>query len=994
MKNTFTFIILFSLQCLLVLGQEKKPLSFDEMLNWNSMKSAKLSNDGNWVVYETAPTRGDGQTVLLQVKTGKEKIFPLGKGATLSPESDFMIIKKGTAYDSIRQAKINKVPKNKMPQDSVQLYHFKQGQLYSFHKVKKFSTPRKQGDIGVLLIDKKAFIPKKKPAKKQEQVKQEKQEQVKEEQEKKAASEEEQQGEAGEEQGEEQEEEEQQGEEQQEKSDQTPQNPQKKEAVKTPQAPKAKPMGDVLVVYNGTFNDTTRFEGVTEYKLSGENGMLTFITQFQDSVLRSSVYALAPDDTIPHQIFQGEGIARKITIDRTGEQVAFLYSDDSTKEVKNFHVWLGSTTGEAQEVVTRNSAGMPAGFAPSVRGDLIFSYSGKRLFLATAPLAEKKAKDSIPADEIPTLDLWSWTDKQLQPQQLRMAQSYVNRTFDGIYHIDSKRYIQLADSICDKIMYTPYRDEEFAMTKDPNPYFKASSWLGKYDADWYAINLNTGEKQLLVSGVQYFNYSPNGNYAVWYNETDSMFYGYDIKQQKRYTISDKIEFPLYNEDFDMPMVPQPYGIVGWGKEGNSVILKDRYDLWQCSFGQQMEVSCITQGYGRKNKISLDYKNTDPEQFYFLSNKDLILYGQQEESNDMSIFRFNSGKKKALTVVESGPYIYGNPIVSLRSQALLFSKQNFQTYPDYYLTDKNFKSPRKITHINPQQTDYLWGEVEQVSWLSLDGEKLKGLLYKPENFDPQKKYPMLVYFYEKNFNNQHRHYRPGPSRSVINTTFYVSNGYLVFIPDIVYKTGQPGMDAYNAIVGGVNQLLNQYKWIDPNAIGLQGQSWGGYQTAILITKTDLFAAAMGGAVVSNMTSAYGGMRWGNGITRISQYEKGQSRIGATLWQDLPAYIENSPLFHADNINTPLLLMHNDGDDAVPWYQGIELFNALRRLDKPVWMINYNKETHNLRATSIANQIDLSKRMKQFFDHYLKGAPAPRWLTEGIPAIQKRKDLGYE
>lgn len=252
---------------------------------------------------------------------------------------------------------------------------------------------------------------------------------------------------------------------------------------------------------------------------------------------------------------------------------------------------------------------------------------------------------------------------------------------------------------------------------------------------------------------------------------------------------------------------------------------------------------------------------------------------------------------------------------------------------------------------------------------------------------------MVYFYEKSSDSFHRYHYPQPSRSIISIPFYASNEYLVFVPDINYTTGFPGQNAYDAIVSGVQSLLNTRSYINAKAMGLQGQSWGGYQIAHLITQTDLFAAAMAGAPVSNMTSAYGGIRWGTGMSRMFQYENTQSRIGGTLWERPLHYIENSPLFHAPRVNTPLLMMHNDNDGAVPWYQGIEYFMALYRLGKPVWMLNYNGMDHNIEAKYWANRIDLSTRMFGFFNHYLKGEKKPEWMMKGIPAIEKGEELNY-
>jgi dipeptidyl aminopeptidase/acylaminoacyl peptidase len=220
---------------------------------------------------------------------------------------------------------------------------------------------------------------------------------------------------------------------------------------------------------------------------------------------------------------------------------------------------------------------------------------------------------------------------------------------------------------------------------------------------------------------------------------------------------------------------------------------------------------------------------------------------------------------------------------------------------------------------------------------------------------------------------------------------VSNGYLVFDPNIYYKNGEPGESAYNSVVSAAKMLAKK-PWVDSTKMALQGHSWAGYQIAYLVTRTKMFAAAHAGAPVANMTSAYGGIRWGTGLNRQFQYEKTQSRIGATLWQRPDLYIKNSPLFRADKITTPLLIMHNDADGAVPWQQGIEFFTALRRLGKKVWMLEYNGEDHNL--VERRNRKDLSVRLGQFFDHFLKGAPEPRWMSEGVPATLKGIDWGLE
>jgi dipeptidyl aminopeptidase/acylaminoacyl peptidase len=293
---------------------------------------------------------------------------------------------------------------------------------------------------------------------------------------------------------------------------------------------------------------------------------------------------------------------------------------------------------------------------------------------------------------------------------------------------------------------------------------------------------------------------------------------------------------------------------------------------------------------------------------------------------------------------------------------------------------------QISDANPQQKEYNWVSAELVHWISEDGKPLKGILYKPENFDPNKKYPMISYFYEQLSQGLHS-YVPPNGRNVINPTHYVSNGYLVFEPDIHYENGHPGPSAMKSIVPGVQSLLSR-GYIDPKGLGLQGQSWGGYQTAYIITQSHMFSAAMAGAPVANMTSAYGGIRWGSGMARAFQYEATQSRLGKSLWEGQQLYIENSPLFWLDNVTTPLFIMSNDMDDAVPWYQGIEMFVGMRRLGKEVYLIDYNNDVHN--PASRANQKDIAMRMQQFFDNKLMGKPAPDWMVKGIPYVAKGKD----
>lgn len=326
---------------------------------------------------------------------------------------------------------------------------------------------------------------------------------------------------------------------------------------------------------------------------------------------------------------------------------------------------------------------------------------------------------------------------------------------------------------------------------------------------------------------------------------------------------------------------------------------------------------------------------------------------------------------------------GGLVKAKQADRVVFTQQRVDEFPDLWMSDLSFATPRRLTDANPQQREYRWPTSELISFVNADGRPLRAILTKPNDFDPSKKYPLMVYIYEELTDGLHRYVAPAPGTS-INLTRYVSNGYLVLQPDIVYDTGYPGESAYKCVLPAVQKVL-EMGFVDPARVGIQGHSWGGYQITYLITRTDMFRAVQAGASVSNMTSAYGGIRWGTGMSRAFQYEKTQSRIGGPPWQHPLQFIENSPIFWVDKIKTPYLTIHNDEDDAVPWEQGIEFFTAMRRLGKEIYFFNYNGEKHGLRERE--NQKHWTVHMAEFFDHYLLGAPRPAWMDTPVPYLER-------
>jgi len=754
--------------------------------------------------------------------------------------------------------------------------------------------------------------------------------------------------------------------------------------------------GDELVLFNIRNKDTLQLQNITEYSWAKKGSTLLCVQQLKDSV--NTYSTLKWFDTSSGEfsdLFKTQGWIKNATLDELGKQCTFLMSKDTVDE-KTYAMYYAMQNEVPKVIINETTQGMPVGWSPSEYGKVSFSEDGLKIYLGTAPKPIVEPKDTLLEEDKPKVDIWNWRDLKLQPQQLKEAKKEKERTYLSVYHIADKDFVQLADLTIRDVSATQKGNGNIAFGFSDLSYMRASSWTGGRLRDYYLIDQETGIKREIIKNKSIAKLSPKGNYLVWWEPQDSSYYSVstDINNIEYVSLTKRIPVSFYDEQNDRPMDATPYGIACWSEDDRYVFIYDRYDIWRLDLSNEKVPVCITKAFGRRNQTRLRYEKLNKELEYLPINDPILLRAIDERTLSQGFFeaKLNSIKDPSLLLMDK--YQFSNVKKAKKADKIIWTKESVKTFPDVWTSNLKFEHTKKLSNANPQQIDFIWPEVELVEWTSFSGENLRGLLYKPENMRADYKYPMLVYFYERSSETIHSHIYPKPSHSTINKSFYASNGYLIFVPDITYKNGYPGESAYNAIVSGTQYLINKYSFVDQYHIGLQGQSWGGYQTAWLITQTDMYAAAMAGAPVSNMTSAYGGIRWGSGMSRMFQYEHTQSRIGGTLWDKPLLYIENSPVFHAPKVNTPLLMMHNDNDGAVPWYQGIEMFVALRRLDKPVWLLNYNGEEHNLPVKSWANRMDLSKRMFQFFNHYLKGDSAPEWMEKGIPAIEKGKNLGYE
>lgn len=760
-----------------------------------------------------------------------------------------------------------------------------------------------------------------------------------------------------------------------------------------PQKKKDHAVGKDLVLMHLATGKTVEIKDAVDYIFDKSGDTFVYTRSTKDGK-EDGIYRIDLSQTAPATpIMQGLGHYPGVAVSDTTKSIAFLSDrDDYKSEQPVFTLYLlKKGDKEPAAIAKQGTAGIPEGWWVSPSSVQSFSESGNRLMFRTVlrPKVEPK-KDEASDDEKVTLDLWNWKDPELQPMQLLAAAAERGRTYMSMYDLRTKKIAQLETPELRSVIVGNRGDADYAIGTDSRPYRQLVSWDDTY-SDYYLIELATGKRTKIAekssNGV---SLSPGAKYAYWYEPDTRAWFTLDTKRGARRNVSSKVPYALYDEENDVPALPSGLGAAGWTKNDSQLIVYDQFDLWALDpTGGKAPIN-VTDGLGRAWNIRLRNIRLDREKDYV--DEELLLSAFDRKTMASGFYRDKIGTRLAPQRLIMEDKAFGPPTKAENANSVYFTRQSFTEFPDLWVGDLDFKSPYKITDANPLQKQYNWGTSEIIEWTSLNGQRLRGILRKPEDFDIKKTYPMIVYFYETITETLHSYRGPGPSSGAgISPSFYTSRGYIVFEPDIPYQIGYPGQSAKDAILPGVSAVIAK-GFVDPKRIGMLGHSWGGYQTAYLVTQTEMFRCAIAGAPVSNMISAYGGIRWGSGMSRAFQYEKAQSRIGGSLWERPLQFIENSPIFWVDKIKTPLLLLHNDQDDAVPWYQSIEMFTAMRRLGKPAWFVNYNGEFHGLRRR--ADQKDWSIRMQQFFDYFLKNAPPPKWLVEGIPATEKGKDLGLD
>jgi dipeptidyl aminopeptidase/acylaminoacyl peptidase len=727
--------------------------------------------------------------------------------------------------------------------------------------------------------------------------------------------------------------------------------------------------------------------GATEYVVSEDGHTLAVLSG--DSASIQKITWLRLPDGGKSEIWQGRR-AHSLVLDSRGENLAFTVEPDSAAHTTRALWYFTPTQTQAVTLADGRSGGLD----PMLRlgNASAFSKDGKRLFFDLTDRERKPRPDAV------SVDVWSYTDARLQSQQL---QETGPRRYLAVIKLDAPHDIL-------RVQKEDERRESYGDIGDVVLFNRRQGDDGDYNwaitaqPKYAVVATATGARQIVR--FHRAELSLGGRYVVGSDLENKNIYAYEVATGTIRNLTESLPIPMVDRDVTLEPQSQyrPLRVASWRPHDETVLIFDRFDIWEIDpLGKKPAIN-LTNGYGRRNQIAFRLPGYgDNRSPGCLDKACRIVSAFSEKTKDGGYYRLASEKGRDPELLTMGPYAYFGhsgelsrepPVKARDVDAYLLERETQTDSPNYFLT-RDFKSFTALSDVHPERR-FVWPAVQLVSFNTLDGHPLHGLLYKPGDWDVKKKYPVIMHYYEKKSDGLNQFRRPGREYGELDVTWFASHGYVVFIPDIYDTMAASGEDGINSIVGAANHL-SRFPWVDREKIGLQGHSFGGFYTNYVITHSNRFAAAVASSGPAELISEYGDL-WGGmvggGVSKKEFFENRHYRMNASLWERPELYIKNSPIFDANNINTPLLMVANKKDGNVSFLQGLEFFTAMRRLGKRAWMLQYDNGTHGL--DSHKDRTDYLVRMTQFFDHYLKGAPAPRWMTQGLPARLKGIETGLE
>ncbi len=908
---------------------------------WKSIRSPQLSNDGRWFAYQLGPNEGDAEVVVRTTDGGAERRFPIGEPSGgggfnpfgPSPSSPVRLAGDGnwlafTTYPTQEEAKKAKA-QDKQLVDGVTVIRLSDGTEHSFERVRSYEFA---GESPGWFLMQRA-------------------------------------------------------------------------------APEGAPRGsgaDLLLLELATGMVTT-VGSVGSFDLSDDGSWLAWTTQAQDLV-GNGVAARNLATGVVRALDSEKAVYTQLTWadnEDAGLALSALRGVPDTAAADTAFVGLGFTGfGGGAPVKTvvdpTTLTGFPEGMRISPAREADWSDDRSAIFFGiverrTEEESEAGRPDVKPVagtpgamqtpppdlsdeDDLPTLVLWHGRDPRLQSQQ--QVQENQDRRFSYLsaYHVRDRRFVRLATPEMRDI--TLADGQRYALGYDSRAYDLRDAIDGGRRRDVYAVDTRTGQARPLLTSQRWgVSTSPDGRKALYYR--DGHYHVYDFANGSSTNITERAPVSFVNVEDDHNVDRPPLPSLGWTSDSESVLLSDAWDVWRVSVegSEAVNVTGTGRAEGVRHRRRIAY-DPDEEGVDFSKPVYFDAYGERTKKN--GIVRVTGGRAERI--------LWDDARFNVRrardAETFLFTRETFQQFPDYWAARGSFRSPTRLTDANPQQANYAWSPGAQlVDYVSDKGDSLQAALFLPAGYQEGESYPTMVYIYERLSQNLHSYSVPNETRA-FNPSVYTSRGYAVLMPDIAYQINDPGMSAVWCVVPAVHAAI-ETGVVDPEKVGLHGHSWGGYQSAFLITQTDIFTAVISGAPLTDMVSMYNSVYWNTGSADMAIFESSQGRFKGSYLDNYDAYIRNSPAFHVDNITTPVVLLHNEKDGAVDFNQGITFFNTLREREKDVVLLQYVGENHGLREPK--NQKDYTVRMMEFFDHYLLGAPAPDWWTNGVPRLEMEEHL---
>ncbi len=937
LKTRFPGIILISLLlCAICLGdEEKRPFTIDDYANWRSIVSTSISDDGDWVSFAYRKTKSDDEFYIKNLGTDKEYKIMGASDPEFSDDSRWAVYFLNLPWKEVEKLRKEKKP---VPRKA-ELTNLSTGEKTTFENVSSFEFAKGSAFLAV----KKA-------------------------------------------------------------------NP----------GPKVEHKGTDLILFNLKTQTFYNLGNVTEFKFNKSGTMLAYIIDAADKT-GNGLYSIDLLQEILTVLDSSESEYSNLTWNKKGTALAALKGKKRKEYKEKDNILLTFTemgtnnqtrytydpskdpTFPKDMVISERTASSGRfrfrGSSAPARGNLFWSEDNTQVFCGIKEqekepekpkgkesqqqqekakddkLPEKKTEEDEKEEEPPAdVDVWHWKDEQIQSVQKIRADRDKNFTYRSVYNLKTQQFIRL----CDERMRTATitQDGKWAIGQDDKDYI--SDWR-EAKADYYRLNTETGERTLMFKGQkQTLGLSPDSKHFIYWK--DGHVWDYVITTGKNINLTLDAPVSFIDQEYDHPDTKPPYGLTGWTKDGNAVILDHKYDLYLQPLDGSPAKN-LTRDTGTKAEIRFRYIQTDPEAKSIDLEKSLILSAFGQWTKEAGFYRLEKDKLEKLVY---GKNHFGRPAKAKNADRYYYTIEDYENFPNYYVADRTFKNPIRITDANPHQKEFKWGYNILIEYTNKDGKRLQGVLMVPEDYKDGDKDPMLVDFYEKNSQNLYRF-----SRLVYRDTpmfyKYVSNGYLVLLPDVHFNTRTTHSDMLDCVEAAVRKVI-ELGYADAARIGLHGHSFSGQGGALIATKSKLFAAVVAGAAATNLISDFNQL-WKSAGTNQHRYDYyGQGRFGTNPFDDRELYIQESALFNAETMDTPLLLLHGTEDGSVEWLQAIEFYNALRFLGKNVILASYPGQDHHL--DKLENQIDFQTKMQEFYDHYLKGKSAPQWMTKGVPYLKKK------